>query len=95
MSTEPAPQQGAPPDGAATRRFTAGEQAWIARLAGETLGGTGMLGTVRIAVVDFFREDERAPRFQALLPTGDFEHLYDSELARLLASARPLPPPEG
>ena len=92
MSTEPAARD-VPPDDRAAREFTVDEHRWIARLAGEGLGGTGVVGTARFAVVHFFRDGERAPRFDALLPAGRFADLYDSELAELLAAARPLPPP--
>jgi len=93
MSTEPAARV-IPPDDRAAREFTVGEHRWIARLVGEALGGTGAIGTARFAVLHFVREGERVPRFAALLPAGRFAHLYDSELAELLAAARPLPPPE-
>ncbi len=95
MSTEPGTDPGIPPEPVDTRRFAAGDDRWIARLAGEGLGGTGIIGTARFAVVHFFREGESAPRFSALLPAGRFEHIYNSELVELLRAARPLPPPQG
>ncbi len=93
MSTEPESDEGAA-ELTDARRFAADDHAWIARLAGEGLGGTGAIGPARFAVVQFFREGERAPRFSALLPAGRFQHLYDSELLELLRAARPLPPPQ-
>ncbi len=93
MSSEPETPEPAPelPD---TRRFAAGSDVWLARVAGEGLGGAGVVGAARFAVVHFFREDESAPRYSALLPAGRFQHLYDSELVELLRAARPLPPPQ-
>ncbi len=92
MSTDPETHEPAPelPD---RRRFAAGNDVWIAQLAGEGLGGTGVLGLAHFALVQFFREGESAPRFSALLPAGRFPHLYDSELVELLRAAKPLPPP--
>ncbi len=94
MSAEPETHDVNPPELTDTRRFTAGNDVWLARVAGEGLGGTGVFGTAHFAVVLFFREGERAPRFSALLPAGRFPDLYDSELVELLRAARPLPPPQ-
>ncbi len=93
-TTEPEAPGASPPEDPSARRFTADDTVWIARLAGEGLGGTGVLGTARFAMVHFFREGEPAPRFGALLPAGRFADLYDSELVELLTAAKPLPPPE-
>ncbi len=94
MSAEPETQAGTPEEIDDARHVAAGDERWVARLTGEGLGGTGVIGTARFAVVHFFLEGERAPRFSALLPAGRFPHLYDSELVELLRAARPLPPPE-
>ncbi len=93
MSGEAETNEAGPPEPTDTRRFIAGDDLWIARVAGEGLGGTGVIGTARFAVVQFFREAESAPRFSALLPSGRFRHLYESELVELLRAAKPLPPP--
>ncbi len=95
MSTQPdAPHPSSPAEGL-TRRFAVGDQHWIARVAGEGLGGTGAIGPARFALVEFFREGEASPRSSTLLAAGRFADLYDGELAELLASARPLAPPAG
>ncbi len=94
MSSEPETPAATAPEPADARRFAAGQDVWIARLAGEGLGGTGVMATARFAIVHFFREGESAPSFSALLPAGRFPHLYDSELVELLRAAKPAPPPE-
>ncbi len=94
MSIEPEPSETGAPESNQARHFAAGNELWIARLAGKGLGGTGVIGTAPFALVHFFREGESAPRFSALLPAGRFEHVYDSELVELLRAAKPLPPPE-
>ncbi len=93
MSSAPETPPATPPEAEAERSFAAGDERWLARVAGDGRGGTGVIGTARFAVVHFVREGERFPRFSALLPAGRFGHLYDSELVELLRAARPLPPP--
>ncbi len=72
------------------RSFRVGEDTWWARVAGTGLGGTGELASARFVIVRFFREGEDNPTFETLLPSGRFDQLYDAELARLLALARPI-----
>ncbi len=93
-ASEPTTPADAQPEDPGARRFTVDDAVWIARLAGEGLGGTGVLGTARFAMVHFFRDGESAPRFGALLPAGRFSDLYDSELVKLLTAAKPLPLPD-
>lgn len=96
-SPERAPGPDLPPEETASpgeRRFTVDGRSWTARDAGEGLGGTGRLGIARFSLIHFVAEGETAPRYETLLPAGAFPHLFDAELARLLASARPLPPPD-
>ncbi len=95
MSTQPDTPRPSSPEERPSRRFAVGDERWIARLAGEGLGGTGVIGTARFALVEFFREGEASPRSSALLAAGRFADLYDSELTELLAAARPVPPPAG
>lgn len=84
---------GDPGQHAPERAFQASGRTWVARVAGEGLGGTGRLATATFVIVHFLAEGEQAPRFEALLPRGRFDGLFDSELQELLARARPLPPP--
>ncbi len=72
------------------RSFASAGRTWIARLAGDALAGTGQLGLARIALVRFYAEGEESPRYEAIVPAGRFQDLFESELAALLASARPL-----
>ncbi len=72
------------------RTFRVGEETWVARVAGTGLGGTGRFASARMIMVRFFRAADERPVCEALLPAGQFDHLFDAELARLLASARPL-----
>jgi hypothetical protein len=86
--TEPQAPEVGPAGGG--RSFRVGEEAWVARVAGTGLGGTGHLASARMVIVRFFRAGDERPASEALLPAGRFDHLFDDELARLLASARPL-----
>lgn len=94
MNGTPETDQGTVPESQDGRPFTAAGVRWIAQLAGVGLGGTGRLGTASFAAIHFFQEGESAPRFEALLPRGRFQDLYESELAELLGAARALPPPQ-
>ncbi len=85
---EAKPQEAQAGDGA--RSFQVGDESWVARVAGTGLGGTGHLASARFVGVQFFRAGEAEPSFEALLPVGRFELLFDSELAQLLATARPI-----
>lgn len=87
--TDPEPQQEPLEPVGLARTFAVGDERWVARVAGAGLGGTGNLSSARFVIIRFCREGEDAARCEALLPAGHFEHLYDSELARLLATARP------
>ncbi len=81
--------QEAPSDDA-QRSFLSGDELWVARVAGAGLGGTGQFASARFVSVRFFRTGAAAPSFEALLPAGRFQDLFDSELAQLLASAQPI-----
>jgi hypothetical protein len=93
-------RQVAPERGAAAnleRSFTLEGREWVARIAGEGVGGTGARGGAYLVAVQFHpagdgaegdRED--SPR-EALLPRGRFELLYEEELRELFRTARPLP----
>lgn len=76
------------------RTFEAESVRWIARVAGESAFG-GNAGFARIVAVHFFREDDEPdlPRFEALLPVGRLEALYEEELVELLERAVEIDPP--
>ena len=93
MSATPETHEGTVPESGDARAFSAGGLRWVARICGVGLGGTGRLGTAPFTAIRFFQEGESAPRFEALLPRGRLQDLYESELEALLAAARPLPPP--
>lgn len=86
--TEPQAQEVEPAGGG--RSFRVGEATWVARVAGTGLGGTGHFASARIVIVRFFRAGDEHPACEAVLPAGRFDQLFDDELARLLASARPI-----
>ncbi len=86
--TEEQPQEAQSED--AQRTFRQGDETWVARVAGTGLGGTGRFASARFVSVRFFRAGAAAPSFEALIPAGALQDLFDSELARLLATARPI-----
>lgn len=75
------------------RTFEAENVRWIVRVAGESAFG-GNAGFARIVAVHFFREDDEPdlPRFEALLPAGRLEALYEEELVELLERAVKIDP---
>ncbi len=75
------------------RTFEAESVRWIVRVAGESAFG-GNAGFARIVAVHFFREDDEPnlPRFEALLPAGRLEALYEEELVELLGRAVKIDP---
>lgn len=73
------------------QRFDADGVEWIARVAGEGMGGTGFPGRAHIIAIHFFRADDPdTPVRETLTAAGRFEALYDEELRQLLHSARPI-----
>jgi hypothetical protein len=91
------------------RAFTVDGRDWVARIAGEGVGGTGARGGAYLVAIRFYPAhasarsgDEEVAREQgrrgaavreALLPRGRFRLLYDEELVELFRSAKPIPPP--
>lgn len=79
----------------ATREFDVDGARWIARVAGEAVGGTGRQARAYLVSVLFApAEEPDAPRREALLPRGRLEDLYPEELVSLFRRARPLPLPD-
>lgn len=73
------------------REFTVDGEVWLARLAGEGVGGTGTGAVAFLVAVRFYSAaaPEQAVR-EVLIPRGRFEMLYDEELVELFRTARPL-----
>lgn len=91
----PSPSQAEPaatPEPPATvRRFRVDDVDWIARVAGESVYGTGPRGRAPLESVMFARaEAPDEPVSEALVPRGRFATYYDEELRRLLGRARPV-----
>jgi hypothetical protein len=73
------------------RRFTHEGRTWLARLGGKAACGTGSYGLALVDAVHFLDpSDPERPLREALIARGDFDALYDAELIRLLATARPV-----
>ncbi|HEX6306843.1 MAG TPA: hypothetical protein VFZ69_01580 [Longimicrobiales bacterium] len=73
------------------RRFTHEGRHWIARVGGKAAYGTGSYGLALVEAVHFCdAADPDRPLREALLAHGEFDALFDSELIRLLGSARPI-----
>lgn len=73
------------------RQFEHEGRMWIARLAGKAAFGTGSYGLGLVEAVHFCTADEpERPLREALIACGGFESLYDTELADLLKTARPI-----
>lgn len=79
----------------AARIFEHEGRTWTARVAGAGAGGTGRLGTAAIVAIHFWPEGSDLPTFEALLPRGRLEGLFDAELRELLTRATPIPAPPG
>jgi hypothetical protein len=73
------------------REFTVDGEVWLARIAGEGVGGTGTGAVAFLVAVRFYSAaaPEQAVR-EVLIPRGRFEMLYDEELVELFRTARPL-----
>lgn len=85
-----------PDESSAPRAFEIDGRRWIARLAGRGALGTGACGLGLVEAVHFFdAEIPDRPLFEALLAAGRFLHLFDRELAELLAKATPIVRPDG
>lgn len=81
-------------DPAIQRTFEAAGEEWTARIAGKSAGGTGGYGLGMLHAIHFLRgADPDRPLFEALLPRGRFEQLFDEELRELLRRAVAIPPP--
>ncbi|MBI4409554.1 MAG: hypothetical protein HY561_07585 [Gemmatimonadetes bacterium] len=90
-ATSPAPVP-AEAEPAAERRFLAEGVEWIARVAGESVYGTGAFGLAPLVAIRFSpATTPESMEREALLPRGRFEVLYDEELVELLRSAKRLP----
>jgi hypothetical protein len=96
---QPLPEEGERPDPPqpaelqddVDRTFDAGGRRWIARRSGKAAWGTGAYGLGLVDAVHFYdATDPSRPLFEALLASGRFPHLYDSELSELLAKATPI-----
>lgn len=75
--------------------FTADGESWIALPAGNGAYGTGHTGLAALVAIHFVRASAPAtPVFEALLPAGRFETLYESELVALFRSATRIVLPE-
>jgi hypothetical protein len=87
----PSPPHELSPETGESREFEAEGSRWVARLAGKGASGTGSYGLGLIDAVHFCAADRPdRPLREALLARGRFELLYDSELAALLAGAKPI-----
>lgn len=76
---------------APVRRFSLGDDEWVARLAGQGYGGTGDRSPGYFAAVRFFRADAPdRPVREALIPRGRFDSLYDDELREIFEMAEPI-----
>jgi len=75
--------------------FSVDGEAWIAIPAGAGAYGTGHTGLAPLQAIHFARASAPdAPVFEALLPTGRFETLFESELVALFRTATRIVPPE-
>jgi hypothetical protein len=89
----PPPPRELLPDPASHRTFEASGEEWTARIAGKSAGGTGGYGLGMLHAIHFARgADQGRPLFEALLPRGRFEQLFDEELRELLRYAVAIPP---
>lgn len=88
-----APEAPAVPPG--ERRFIANGEEWIARIAGEAMGGTGWAGGAHFVSIRFCRADAPdVPLREVLTAGGRFDFLYDEELVDLLRRAVRIVPPD-
>lgn len=84
----PDPPRELDPDPATSRQFEMDGIRWVARVSGKSAGGTGPYGLGMLVAVHFANADEpERPRFEALLPRGRFEGLFDDELRTLLRNS--------
>lgn len=89
------PPRELPRDATPSRTFEADGVAWQARLAGKGAWGTGSYGLGLVEAVHFaIAASPAVPLREALVPSGSFEYLFDSELVELLAGATPIEPPK-
>jgi len=73
------------------REFDCDDVAWIAWLSGAGAYGTGIFGLGNVQAVHFSRATAPdVPVFEALLPAGAFDGLFDEELRAMLRTARPI-----
>lgn len=87
----PAPPHELRHEPAHERQFVHENREWIARLGGKGACGTGSYGLGLVEAVHFFDPSEpERPLREALIARGAFERLFDAELMRLLAMARPI-----
>lgn len=92
----PAPPHELRHEAADERQFEHEGRTWIARLGGKAACGTGSYGLGLVEAVHFYdAPDADRPQREALIAHGGFHGLYDAELIRLLAEARPVVPPRG
>lgn len=87
----PAPPHELTHNEACERQFVHEGNEWIARLGGRGACGTGSYGLGLVEAIHFCAAAEPArPLREALIARGRFESLYDTELADLLRTARPI-----
>ena len=71
------------------RRIEIDGIAWLAWLSGGGAYGTGIIGNGVVEAVHFATADApTTPVYEALLPAGAFEDLFDNELTHVFRSAR-------
>lgn len=89
------PPREPPRDATPPRTFAAEGVVWQARLAGKGAWGTGSYGLGLVEAIHFaLAASPTVPLREALVPSGRFEYLFDSELVDLLAGATPIEPPK-
>lgn len=75
--------------------FTVDGEAWLALPAGSGAYGTGHTGLAALEAIHFApASTPAAPAFEALIPAGRFENLFEVELVALFRSATRIVLPE-
>ncbi len=76
--------------------FPADGTEWVAYVSGRGAYGTGHWGLAAVQAVHFAKaEAPSVPLFEALLPSGRFSGLFESELLELFRNAQRIVVPEG
>jgi hypothetical protein len=92
-SPPPAPPHGLRHEPQVEHQFEYEGRTWVARPGGTGACGTGSYGLGLVEAVHFYDATEPArPLREALIARGAFGGLFETELIRLLRTARPVPP---